>query len=291
MSAYEIITKKVIEAIENEAVLPWRRPWKKYGTGHTFPVNLVSGKEYQGVNVFLLSMQGFESPYWVTYKQAAKLGGWAKKGEKGTPILYWSVFEAKDVNGEKEKRAFVKFSYVFNAEQCENLPVPQQPDQSSQMPVMSEIERCERIIDGYKGGPVIVEREPQAYYSPRLDKVNMPVKSSFTKLEEFFSTLFHELGHSTGHPSRLDRKGISDKAMFGSDTYSKEELIAELTASFLCAEAGIENETFKNSVAYLQGWLKALKGNSRLLIEAASQAQKSADLILNRKKESKGSES
>ncbi len=279
MNTFEIITNKIVEAIEKDNVLPWRKPWKRYEGVSALPKNLVTRKDYNGVNILLLAMQGYNSPYWLTYKQAAKLGGFVRKGEKGTPIVYWSIIEIK---GESEKdarkKAFIKYSFVFNVEQCDGIPQPSLKE--IKLSEIEKLDRCERLIEGYQDCPKIEEKEPEAFYSPILDRINMPMKESFKSAEDWYSVLYHEIGHSTGHQSRLNRKGISELNRFGSELYSNEELVAELTASFLCAEAGIENKTLNNSVAYLRGWLAALKGDARLIVQASAQAQKATDYIL-----------
>ena len=280
MNTYEVITERIIEAIENGKTLPWRKPWRSSGQG-AFPRNLSTGKEYRGVNVFLLAMQGYESPYWVTFKQAKSLGGSVRKGEKGCPVVFWSVFEKKnETTGKLERIPFIKHSAVFNVAQCEGLVVPDKQDDVTIE--INPIVSCERIVKDFKNCPTIVEREQQAYYSLARDLVNMPQRNTFENSEEYYSVLFHELGHSTMHPSRLDRKGAQGHSFFGEENYSKEELVAEFVASFLCASAGIENVTLDNSVSYLKGWVSALREKPRMLVEAAAQAQRATDYILGK---------
>lgn len=150
--------------------------------------------------------------------------------------------------------------------------------------LFSSIEEAQRIVDGMSQRPDIKTGEARAYYSPSLDYINMPRNELFHSDEEFYSTLFHELTHSTGHASRLNRAPVTKSAYFGSSDYSKEELVAEMGASFLCAEAGIVATTIDNSAAYIKGWIAALKSkdNRGLVIQAAAAAQKAADFILNR---------
>lgn len=284
MNTYEVVTQRVIEAIEDSKALPWRRPWRTHNLKGAIPTNLSSKKQYHGINVFLLSMMGFQSPYWVTFKQAKALGGSVRKGVKGTPVVYWSVLEKKNEETNKiEKIPFIKHSMVFNLEQCEGLEAP---ENNCAAPItIDPIESCESILKGFSDKPQIVEREQQAYYSVAEDLVNMPRRSSFESAEAMYDTLFHELIHSTAHPSRVNRQIGTVRSFFGSENYSKEELIAQMGSSFLCAMAGIDAATFDDSVSYLQGWVSAFKEKPRMIVEAASQAQKAVDYILNGKKE------
>jgi len=284
MNTYEVVTQRVIDAIENTKSLPWRRPWRTHNIKGALPTNLSSKKQYHGVNVFLLSMMGFQSPYWLTFKQAKALGGSVRKGEKGTPVVYWSILEKKNPETNKvEKIPFIKHSMVFNLEQCEGIESPIE-DEATPIQI-NPIEACENLIKNFSDKPKIVEREQQAYYRISDDTVNMPKAESFESAEARYDTLFHELLHSTAHPSRLDRKIGASLNFFGSESYSKEELIAQMGSSFLCAIAGIDAVTFDDSVSYLQGWVSAFKEKPKMIVEAASQAQKAVDYILNGKKQ------
>ena len=280
MSTYEVVTERIIEAIETKKILPWRRPWGT-SSSTSLPRNLATKKAYRGINVFLLSMMGFESPYWITFKQAKSLGGSVRKGEKGCPVVFWSFIERKNhKSGEIEKIPFIKHSTLFNVAQCEGLIVPSNDGAISK--TIDSIEACDAIVQGFKDCPQIVEREQQAYYSLSQDLVNMPKQNTFESAQERYSVLFHELGHSTLHPKRLNRQASQNRSFFGSEDYSKEELVAEFTSSYLCAHAGIDSVTIDNSVAYLQGWVSALREKPRMLIEAAQQAQKAVDYILGK---------
>ena len=280
MSTYEVITERIIEAIETNKSLPWRKPWKTSGS-NSLPRNLSTNKEYRGINVFLLSMMGFENPYWITFKQAKSLGGSVRKSEKGCPVVFWSILEKKNSkSGEIEKIPFIRHSTLFNASQCDGLTVP--TVSAAVAETTDPIETCEAIVQGFKDRPAIVEHEQCAYYSPSKDIVNMPKRDTFESSAEYYSTLFHELAHSTGHPSRVGRNLSKSHSFFGSQSYTCEELCAEFSASYLCAHAGIESATIDNSVAYLQGWVSALREKPRMLVDAAAQAQKAADYILGK---------
>jgi len=282
-NVYQVITDRIISQLE-QGVIPWHRPWASRGDAG-IPRNLRTLKPYRGINVWLLMSAGFSSPYFLTYKQAQELGGNVRKGEKGLPVVFWKFGEyEKDntVTGETEKHdsVMVRYYTVFNVSQCEGLQVtPVAPPDS--MPEVSPIDACEQVVAGWIGKPEIQHGGAKACYWPRFDKVNMPDRGTFDSSEFYYSVLFHELGHSTGHANRLNRQTLMETESFGDANYSREELVAEMTAAYICGMTGIENAaTEKNSVAYLQSWLKALKADSKLVMVAAQQAQKAADLIL-----------
>ena len=277
-TVYEIITEQVMEKLKNGEI-PWHKPW----TG-SYPKNLVSNKEYRGINVFLLSCQKFSSPYWVSYKQAEELGGHVKKGEKSTMVVFWKQITVEGKNEEKETEKtipFLRYYRIFNVEQCEGID-PKKIPTTEVNPIFQSIPACEQTVEGMQKRPDIRQGDIRAYYSPLEDFVNMPKKETFAKEEFYYSVLFHELGHSTGHESRLDRKKFNEWAAFGSESYSKEELVAEMTAAFLCGHHQIEQETIDNSAAYIQSWLKKLANDPKMVVLAAAQAQKAADYILNK---------
>lgn len=273
-TVHEIITNRIVELLE-AGTAPWQKPW----TGGGMPTNLVSGKHYRGVNLFLLNMMPFESNYWLTFKQCQSLGGHVKAGSKSTPIVYWNISKRTDEDGDTEKKIpFLKYYSVFNVQQCEGLPEIAQPETVRNFNLIAS---CEELIHGMPNAPEIMHNEQRAYYVPSQDLVNMPKAHSFNQSEEYYSTLFHELTHSTGHETRCNRKGIIERNAFGSESYGKEELVAEMGAAILCGYARIENTTINNSAAYLQGWLGAIKGDSKLVISAAAAAQKAVDYIRN----------
>lgn len=274
---YAIVTDKIIAALESGEI-PWRKPWKSVGGNG--PMSLQTGKPYRGVNVWILSltatMNGYGSPYWVTFKQAKERGGTVRKGEKGTQVVLWKPVEKKGENEEDDKRYMIlRYFTVFNADQCDGLELPEQEP----LPEVDPIEKCEKIVTGYVPGPDISHGGDRACYSPALDRVMMPTRNQFTNSETYYTTLFHELAHSTGHESRLNRPELIQPMAFGSEDYSKEELVAEMAAAFVCSEAGVEVPT-EHHAGYIQNWLKVLKDDRKFLVQAASKAQKAADLIL-----------
>ena len=279
MKSYQTITDRVIELLE-QGVVPWRKPWVGGPAGH--PKNLSSGHRYRGVNVFMLHAAGFDSPWWLTFKQAKSRGGHVRKGEKGWPVVFWKWLEKPDPDKpDKIKRLPMLRHYsVFNVGQCEGIDAPAPP--STMTFDFDPIESAESIIAAMPERPPIRHDEGRAVYYPSPDYVNMPKPERFERPEGYYSTLFHELTHATGHARRLDRKTLTDYAPFGSATYSREELVAEMGAAFLCGESGIVDGTIENSAAYMAGWLRKLRDDPRLVVTAAAQAQKAADFILDR---------
>jgi antirestriction protein ArdC len=276
-NVYEIITEKIIEQLQN-GVVPWRKPWRT-----ELPCNLVSGKVYRGINPFLLAPQGFGSRYWLTFNQASKLGGHIRKGEHSSIVTFWNVGKEKivrDADGRdrKTKPFLLRFYHVFNVEQTEGIMDKLGLGNAS--PRIASIEQCETIVNAMPNPPRR-EKSDRAWYRPSTDSVGMPSRDLFNSSEEFYSTLFHELTHSTGHASRLGREGIEQLNAFGSESYSKEELVAEMGAAMLCGVTAISPATIPNSAAYLQSWINRLRGDSKLLVTAASAAQKAADYIRN----------
>jgi len=274
-SVYQIVTDQILRQLE-VGVVPWRKPWRAEP-----PCNLVSGKEYRGVNPFLLASQGYGSRYWLTFNQASKLGGHIRKGEKSSIVTFWHIGEEETVRDEdgktrKSKPFLLRYYRVFNLEQTEGIA--EKLGLGNATPRVPSIDQCEAIVKRMPNTPTI-QQDARAWYRPSTDTVGMPSRNAFNSAEEYYSTLFHELTHSTGHASRVGREGIENIATFGSESYSKEELIAEMGAAMLCGLTGISPTTIPNSAAYLQGWINRLRGDCKLLVSAASQAQKAADYI------------
>ena len=274
---YQIVTDRIVSLLESGTV-PWRKPWA--GPANE-PKNLQSGKAYRGINVFLLSAVGFGSPYWLTFKQASARGGHVRKGEHGSLVVFYKDWDTgkRDDDGRPVVLPVLRYYRVWNVEQCDGVEYP-----SIDVPTLDfrPIDRCERVVADMPRAPKIVQGEARAWYQPTADVVNMPQPELFRSVEEYYSTLFHELTHSTGHKSRLDRPGVAQVQPFGSAVYSREELIAECGAAFLCGHCSIEAATLDNSAAYIAGWLAKLRSDRKLVVQAASQAQRAADWILDR---------
>jgi antirestriction protein ArdC len=272
MNVYEIITDRIIESL-TKGVVPWRKPWKT-----ETPKNLISGKEYRGVNVLLLGSSTYESPWWLTFNQARDLGGSVKKGERGTPVVFWKVYDKESEKGEQDRRFVLRYYTVFNIAQCEGVKAPA----SIVRPSFNSIEACEQIVSGFEGKPRIDHGGTRAFYNPIEDRIQMPVRESFVSAEEYYSTLFHELAHSTGSHDRLARKSLLNASSFDTHAYSFEELIAECGSAFLCGHAGIASSTLDNSAAYIKHWANVLRSEPKWIVNAAAQAAKAADLVLGK---------
>jgi antirestriction protein ArdC len=280
-NVYEIITDRILKQLES-GTAPWHKPWTTPGQGG-LPRNLVSKHPYRGINVWILASSGYASPYWLTFRQATELGGHVRSGQKGMPVVFWKFGTREVQDGEEiveRKSVLCRYYTVFNSSQCEGLRVS--PAQATEpLPHINPIANCEQIVTEWLGKPAIRYGSDHASYNKIRDLVQMPDRPSFDSAEEFYSTLFHELTHSTGHPLRLNRSTLTEFERFGDEQYSAEELVAEMGAAFLCGFSGIENKTINNSAAYLRTWLQVLKKDPRLVLIAAGQAQKATDLILN----------
>jgi antirestriction protein ArdC len=269
---YERVTKGIIERLE-AGVAPWHKPWDPvFGR----PRNLVSGRPYNGVNALALGMSG-RPPGWLTIKQVNAMGLRVRKASKGVPILYAkkSTVREKDESGEEveRERFLMRFYFVFNQEDVEGLKVDH--------PVVEPapgVEAAEAILAAVQPKPDIRSGD-QAYFTPAADTVTLPPKAAFGRVESYYATTFHELTHWTGHASRLNRETITTAAPFGSQVYSQEELVAEVGAGFLCALAGVENQTIDQSASYLDHWLRALKADPGMIVRSAAQAQKAVDFL------------
>lgn len=286
---YQTITDLIIERLE-KGIVPWQSSWGSFGPA----CNYITKKPYRGINYFLLNSLGHTYPFYLTFKQASDLGGKVKKGAKSIPVTYWNFIyynkeskkkitleQAKQLPfGNVTKSAFLKYYSVFNISDVEGVDFD-----FPEVTIKTDneiIAGCEAIIKDMPMPPRLQKGGDQAYYSPIEDLVNMPEIQSFTDSEAYYSVLFHELTHSTGHEKRLARKEVMEHHAFGSLEYSKEELTAEMGACFLTNLAGIQSEdTVGRSACYIDNWLSALKNDKTLVIEAAGKAQKAVNYILD----------
>lgn len=289
---YKIVQERILERLE-EAInsgekFTWVKPWN----GLSAPQNFVSKKEYSGINLLLLPMGG----YYLTMKQVSSLGGKVIKGSKSFPVVYWSFIDGKkdefseegDVLGETKKVPVFKYYNVFHQSQITGIEFPS-------FEVMTDEvvnNKAEELVELYKSIVSIneVEGSNEAYYTPTRDGIYLPKYNQFKSKNEFYATAFHEMIHSTGHETRLDR--FKEGTKFGSEVYSKEELVAEIGASMLMAHCGIDDETVQNnSIAYLKAWYNQIKnGNANEITFASQQAQKAFNFIVEKVEEIKNSE-
>lgn len=310
------IVDRMLDTIKTEGTLPWTKPWKNGSeqnirvidgyTEVTVPVYVWSrsGKPYQGVNVLILRLFGKPGEY-ITFNQAKAEGGKVKKGAKSLPIVYWNMIkketEELDENGEKKIKMIpvLKYYNVFHIDDVEGLKQKHQPDPEviripkwhyEPIEGIDESEynaAAEAMIADYikRAKTLQVDRESnsnRAFYSPSQDHVVTPNITQFGDVAEYYSTLFHELGHSTGHASRLNRFSGDDAiAAFGDESYSKEELVAEITAASILSTLGLESgNTFRNSAAYVQHWSEHIKNDPMMFVSAAGKAEKAIAMIM-----------
>jgi antirestriction protein ArdC len=279
---YQEVTDRIVAALE-AGTAPWRMPWN---TRSGRPQNL-EGRAYRGINVLLTGLAameaGYSSPFWLTFKQAKERGGTVKKGEKGTLVVFWTTFQVADKETGKPKTIPMLRHYsVFNLEQTDDVKLPKRVVDWQAAGANFEhepVESAEAIVAAYlAGGPQLRHGGGRAFYRVDTDVVTVPSREAFAESGEYYSTLFHELGHSTGHPDRLARKFGAE---FGCDDYGREELVAEMTSAFLQAETGIES-AMDNSAAYLAGWVTSIKEDPKAVVVAAGAAQRAVDLVLGR---------
>ena len=303
MNVYEIITNRVIEELQ-KGVIPWKRPWACYSrkSGRTWTrsalaVSHVNGQPYSLLNQMLLGQAG----EYLTFNQCKKEGGTIKKGAKARMVCFWKMLpvEQEDENGKKvlDKNGkpktktipYLRYYNVFHIDDTEGIK-QKYPECLETVTITEKVERAgiceeaEKILHDYIDREGITFRESlsnEAYYAPYLDLIQIPLRSQFEKTAEYYSTAFHESVHSTGHEKRLNRLKVTGaSAAFGGTDYSKEELVAELGAASILHMLGIETpSSFKNSAAYVQGWLKALRNDTKLIVSAASKAEKAVALI------------
>lgn len=271
MNGYDRITERIVTLLE-QGTVPWHKPWK---ATTSWPRNFVSRKPYRGVNVFLLVTMSYESPFWLTFHQAQGLGANVRRGEKACPVVFWKPIQIEDdETGAARKFPLLRIYHVFNSSQCDGLNTDR-PEEA----ITVRSTKPAELVAQMPNPPAIKHGMTHAFYSPPEDLVGLPERERFEDETSYYATLFHELIHSTGHTSRLNRATLTGNTGFGSDPYSKEELIAELGSAFLCGYTEIVERTIDNSAAYLKGWLARLKADRTLIVQAAGHAQRAADYI------------
>lgn len=281
---YQEVTDRIVELLD-QGTVPWRQPIKRTAHGDGFPKSISTKRRYRGINVFLLAAtawaKGYDSSYWYTFRQAQQQGGQVRKGERSTLVVFWKQYVTNDrETGEEINVPVLRHYNVFNADQVEGVVPPDGLPPQDASPPFEPLGEAERIVAGYVRPPRIEHRGNRACYIPPEDRVEIAPPERFESRESYYVTLFHELAHSTGHASRLHRDIGVKLSPFGSPDYSKEELVAELSAAFLAATAGVSPPTIEQSAAYIDGWRKKLVGDKKLIVQAAGQAQRAADHIL-----------
>lgn len=270
---YEIVTNRIIAALE-DGIVAWQKPWRAAGV----PISLSTGKAYRGINHLILDLvgdlEGYETGIWGTYKAFQAQGGQVTKGEKATPVVLWKPMKRENPEGQEESWMLMRYYNVFNIAQTD-LEIPTKyVTPTEPVPVLAGVESALN----YTGGPAIRHREQdRAYYVAKNDTITLPLPEQFRSPEAYAGTAFHEAIHSTGHESRLSR--IDTTAGFGCSNYAQEELVAEIGAAMLAARLGVKCE-YEQSAAYIGSWLKVLKDDRRMIIQAAQKAQKATDHIL-----------
>lgn len=271
MNIYEEITNRMISEME-QGIIPWQKPWMAAGSA----ISHTTGKPYSLLNQMLLGRPG----EYATYKQIQQEGGYVRRGEKASMVVFWKWIDQEDEEtGEVKQIPFLRYYNVFHISQCEGIVAKHM--QTNPNPASADA-TAEAIIKGY------VDREgvrmehvegDRAFYRPSADTITLPLLKQFKETAEYYGTAFHEMVHSTGHTKRLNR--LDATAFFGSESYSKEELIAEIGAAALVNHAGLETaKSFRNNAAYVQNWLTVLKNDKRFIVNAAGKAEKAVDLIL-----------
>jgi len=314
---YEKITGRMIKRLEAGTV-PWERPWRSAGSVADLfgarPRSMSTRQTYKGINWLILSDEaaaaGYVSPWWGTYNQIAELSGMVKrasprtghsywvspdgtprgvrKGEHGTQIVLWKSGRKAETDpdtGEKVTRRVLlaRLFTVFNAAQADQLPTRYYGEPDDRATELEEIPDAEEIFQKYlsNGGPrVRWLPQDRAYYNGRADMITLPERSQFPTAGAYWGIVWHEAGHSTGHPDRLNREGIAEFDHFGTDRYGREELVAQMTSAMLQAITGTETDReVTRSAAYLASWLNTIKADVRLVPQAAAAAQRAVDLI------------
>ena len=278
-NVYDMVTERIIAELE-KGIIPWEKPWTGVRDG---AFNRITKRPYSLINQMLLLHRG----EYATFKQWSDLGGHVRKGEKSEIVVFWKILEQVETNeetGEKEikKIPLLRYYNVFHISQVdgvEPLTLEQLNDE------VEPIEEADKIITDYitrEHLNFIECKSNKAYYSPSADTVKVPLKEQYNLINEYYSTTYHELIHSTGHKNRLNRLHTGAIAAFGSEDYSKEELVAEIGSATIMNMLGIETtKTFRNSAAYIQSWLQVLRNDSKFIVSASSKAEKAVNYIMN----------
>ena len=277
-NVYQIITDRIIAELE-KGVIPWHKPWTGVQSG---AISHSTGKPYSLLNQMLLGEPG----EYITWNQVKSEGGRVRKGEKSSVVVFWKqqkVKEKDSATGEEREKLIpiLRYFNVFHVNQCEGIKTKYANTPAEPFEPLARAEETQANYLKREGVLLSYVAGDKACYSPAADRVTLPLREQFQSADEFYSTLFHELAHSTGHKTRLDRFTGSGCAAFGSNDYGKEELVAEIAAASILNVCGIETRSsFQNSASYIDNWLRAIRGDNRLIVSAAGKAEKASNLIL-----------
>lgn len=293
VDVYQMVTDRVMAQLE-QGIIPWQKPWKNIANGceDDLAISYSSRKPYSFLNQMLLGRNG----EWLTFKQVKEMKGSIKKGAKAGMVVFYKRIVVKekvqDAEGNETEKSSVipmlKYFNVYHIDDCTGIDTKIQPKpaEAEDEVTIEPIEAAEKVINGYLSREKSLKLHndrpsSRAFYSPMFDEVTVPMMKQYDVKDEYYSTLFHELVHSTMTPERMNRaEGMNNH--FASQKYSREELVAELGAAMLCAATGIKNDgAFRNSVAYIQGWMKELKDDKKAIVWAASRSEKAARFIYN----------
>lgn len=281
---YTRITSKIIADLE-QGVRPWMKPWNaEHAAGRITKPLRHNGQPYNGINILMLwsaaVSEGYAAPIWMTYRQAAELGGQVRKGQKGELVVYANTITRKETDAETGEEAdqtipYMKGYTVFNVDQIDGLPSHYYQLAEPALDPVQRIEAAETFFAAT--GSVVRYGGNQAYYTITQDRIQMPPFEAFQDAESYYATLAHESTHWTRHPSRLDRDFGRKRS--GDAGYAREELVAELGAAFLSADLGLTPELREDHSAYIASWLEVLKSDKRAIFQAASHAQRAVDFL------------
>jgi len=274
MTVPEIFTERV-QAHLAAGQIPWRQPWH----GGDVPRNVLTGRQYTGLNALLLHCAGFASPYWLTYRQATDLGGTVRPGSKGQPVAYWTWHDDPRRDREPHRYAALHYRTVFNALQVDGLTTLPTPEPSAAEVMAS----CQQVIDDMPRKPRLHHNASRAVYDSGADVVRLPRPTAFATPAEYYATLYHEFAHATGHASRLGRPGLESAHYYGDAIYTAEELIAEMAEALICGHCGLTVEASLSQRDDAAGWSGLLAADPRLIVTAATHATKAVEFILGEK--------
>lgn len=280
--SYAAVTARLLSQLD-AGTAPWRKPWQVHDSS-TRPRSVGSGEPYRGGNAVVLRSAGYSSPWWLTYREAQRRGGHVRSGERSHAIIHWRWYQLTDQRESVDRpqwRASARTWHVFSLDQCDGVDMH---DRSlpALPPEPERIARADTLIETMPERPHISHGGERACYRPWADDVLMPPIHKFGVIAEYYSTLLHELVHSTGAPHRIGRPGVTEVHAWGDEIYSEEELIAELGALYLCDELELAPAVLPNSAAYCVHWSRKLRQDGRLWLRVSAAAGRAAAYIARR---------